>query len=308
MTQPPEKNEKDGFNEPIQSDGDDLRSYIRHIKKYPILSHEDEMTLAREWIAHHNTKSAHILVTSHLKLVVKVAFGYRGYGLPLNDLIAEGNIGLLQAVKKFDPERGFRFSTYAIWWIKAAMQEYILQSWSLVRIGQSVAQKKLFFNLKRIKAKLDNMGGLTKSLSDLDIRKIAKDLDVKEDDVKYMEGRLSFGDTSLNAPLSQNEEGGQWQDFLESEDASQEDQFLDTERVQRKKELLHECLNAMTPREAEILKLRRLSEPHQSLEAISKKLNISGERVRQIEVKSFRKLCLLMRNALRKRGWTFDEL
>ncbi len=304
LSQEPEEKEADKEE---GSPTADLSGYIKKVQKFPFLTPEEEIVLANRWIKDQDKRAAHKLITSHLRLVVKIAFGFRGYGLPMGDLIAEGNVGILQALKKFDPEKGFRFSTYAMWWIKAAMQEYVLESWSLVKIGSSSAQKKLFFNLRKIKSMLQNMGGETRSLSEIDVKKIATDLDVRESDVKHMEERLLLSDLSLNAPLGREGGTAEWQDFLESSSTSHEEQYIDEDHDKMMQALLQECLEGMPEREAYILRLRRLTDPPHTLEEVSKKLTISRERVRQIEEKAFLRLRLLMKGALEKKGISINK-
>jgi RNA polymerase sigma-32 factor len=260
---------------------------MQEIRKYPMLAHEEEERLARVWRDNGDQNAAHTLVNSHLRLVAKIAMGYRGYGLPVGELISEGNVGMMQAVKRFDPERGFRLSTYAMWWIRAAIQEYILHSWSLVKMGTTAAQKKLFFNLRRLK-------GQMKAIDDGDLQpeqvtEIARLLGVPEQDVVNMNRRLAAPDHSLNAPVRQDSEG-EWQDWLVDDTESQETAVADREELTGRKALLAGALKMLNERERDILIERRLKDNPATLEDLSHKYNISRERVRQIEVRSFEKL------------------
>ena len=264
-----------------------LSLYLREISKFPMLDANEEYMLAKAWKEHGDVGSAHKLVTSHLRLVAKVAMGYRGYGLPLSDLIAEGNLGMMQAVKRFDPERGFRLSTYALWWIRAAIQEYILHSWSLVKIGTTAAQKKLFFNLRRLKREMKELDD--GKLSPEHVEKIAKRLDVSEAEVVEMHGRLLGGDQSLNATIG-NEGNDEWQDWLVDETDSQEIKLGDEEELHKRQRLLTNAMGALNQREREIIIARRLSDDPATLEDLSQKYKISRERIRQIEVRAFEKL------------------
>ncbi|MBU6268493.1 MAG: RNA polymerase sigma factor RpoH [Sphingomonadales bacterium] len=265
-----------------------LNRYLAEIKKFPVLKPEQEYMLAKRYAEHQDPEAARQLVTSHLRLVAKIAMGYRGYGLPVSELISEGNIGLMQGVKKFEPERGFRLATYAMWWIKASIQEFILRSWSLVKIGTTAAQKKLFFNLRRMKKNLDAYED-----SDLhpdDVAKIAKDLGVSETEVVNMNRRMMLGgDSSLNVSL--NEEGeGQWQDLLADQGPLQDETVAQAEEAKWRHALLTEAMGALNEREQAILTRRRLIEEPQTLEELSQEYNVSRERVRQIEVRAFEKL------------------
>jgi RNA polymerase sigma-32 factor len=274
-----------------------LARYLDEIRKFPILTADEEFMLAKRWREHGDTDAAHQLVTSHLRLVAKIAMGYRGYGLPIGELIAEGNIGMMQAVKRFDPDKGFRLATYAMWWIRASMQEYILRSWSLVKMGTTAAQKKLFFNLRRMKGQLKQIdeGDLPPEA----VKKIAKDLGVPEDDVVQMNRRLAAPDHSLNAPLRQEGEA-EWQDWLVDEAPSQEHVLADRQELDQRRQLLRGAMGALNDRERDILQERRLKEEPATLEDLSKKYRISRERVRQIEVRAFEKLQRAMRAG--KRG------
>src|ERR1700744_3860447 len=264
-----------------------LSVYLREIRKFPLLDPNEEYMLAKSWKEHGDLQAAHKLVTSHLRLVAKIAMGYRGYGLPLADLIAEGNVGMMQAVKRFDPERGFRFATYAMWWIRAAVQEYILHSWSLVKIGTTAAQKKLFFNLRRLKAKLEQFD--QGDLSPEAVAAIAKDLDVPEAEVIEMNRRLGGVDNSLNAMLG-GEADSEWLEMLPDERPSQETVVGDIEEGQRRRSLLGAALKKLNPREREIVVERRLKDEPATLEELSHKYAVSRERIRQIEVRAVEKL------------------
>lgn len=269
-----------------------LNRYFQEIRKFPMLEVAEEYKLARNWQEHGDLEAAHKLVTSHLRLVARIAMGYRGYGLPVSDLIAEGSIGMIQAVKRFDPDRGFRLATYGMWWIRAAIQEYILRSWSLVKMGTTSAQKKLFFNLKRIKGRIEALND--GDLSPDQVKYISEELSVPEVDVVQMNRRLSGSDASLNAPLSGDglggESGGEWQDWLTDESEGQEAEVAEREEVSLRRSLLMEAMKDLNPREQDILQRRRLSEPAETLEQLSKTYNISRERVRQIENRAFLKL------------------
>ena len=280
-------------NLPSLSNEGSLTHYLQQIKKFPMLSQKEEMFLARKWINKGDTAAAHKLVTSHLRLVARIAMGYKGYGLPITELISEGNIGLMQAVKKYDPEKGFRLSTYAMWWIRAAIQEYVLKSWSLVKIGTTAAQKKLFFNLKKIKNQLTSYND--GSLKPDQVKEIAERLDVTEAEVSDMEGRISGTDYSLNAVVSEDGES-EWQDWLVDEDADQEVKLAEKEELSKRKNLLSKAINILNEREQEIIHARKLSEVPKTLEELSKAYKISRERVRQIEEKAFAKLQLEMVN------------
>lgn len=281
------------MNLPSLSNEGSLTHYLQQIKKFPMLSQKEEISLARKWIKKGDTDAAHKLVTSHLRLVARIAMGYKGYGLPITELISEGNIGLMQAVKKYDPEKGFRLSTYAMWWIRAAIQEYVLKSWSLVRIGTTAAQKKLFFNLKKLKNQLTSYND--GSLKPDQVKEIAERLDVTEAEVSDMEGRMSGTDYSLNAVVS--EDGvSEWQDWLVDEDADQEVKLAEREELSKRKSLLSKAINILNEREQNIISARKLSEVPKTLEELSKTYKISRERVRQIEEKAFAKLQLEMVN------------
>ncbi len=275
-----------------------LSRYLSEIRKFPMLEPEEEYMLAKSWREHEDTDAAHKLVTSHLRLVAKIAMGYRGYGLPIAEVVSEGNVGLMQAVKRFEPEKGFRLATYAMWWIRAAIQEYILRSWSLVKIGTTAAQKKLFFNLRKIKGQL-------KAIDDGDLHPdtvttIADKLGVSEQDVVSMNRRLAAPDNSLNAPLRADSEG-EWQDWLVDDEPSQESILAEQEEYDERRELLSEALETLNDRERHILTERRLKDEPSTLEDLSQVYGISRERVRQIEVRAFEKLQKSMKNALKDR-------
>lgn len=264
-----------------------LTRYLQEIRKFPILTPQEEVELARRWRDKGDDSAAHKLVTSHLRLVAKIAMGYRGYGLPLNELISEGNIGMMQAVKRFDPDRGFRLATYAMWWIRAAMQEYILHSWSLVKMGTTASQKKLFFNLRRLK-------GQMQAIEDGDLKpeqvdKIATTLGVPEQDVVSMNQRLSAPDHSLNAPLRSDSEG-EWQDWLVDDQESQETTLGEAEEMSGRQALLTEAMKSLNERERHILTERRLKDEPSTLEELSHEYGVSRERIRQIEARAFEKL------------------
>ena len=264
-----------------------LAGYLTQIKKFPILSPEEEYMLAKRWKKRGDLKSAQKLITSHLRLVAKIAMGYRGYGLPVNEMISEGNIGLMQAVKKFEPEKGFKLATYAIWWIKASIQEYIVRSWSLVKMGTTSAQKKLFFNLKKIKNQLapNNSGDLNIE----HVKEISKRLNVKQEEVVSMNRRLLGKEKSLNSPIKDGSDG-EWQDWIIDDKIDQELKFSNQQELTQRKKLMDNSMNILNPREKEILTARKLSDEIPTLEDLSKKYKISRERVRQIETKAFEKL------------------
>ncbi|HVF84103.1 MAG TPA: RNA polymerase sigma factor RpoH [Sphingomicrobium sp.] len=279
-----------------------LNRYLTEIKKFPILAPEEEFMLAKRWKEHGDTDAAAQLVNSHLRLVAKIAMGYRGYGLPVSELISEGNIGLMQGVKKFEPDRGFRLATYAMWWIRASIQEFILRSWSLVKIGTTAAQKKLFFNLRRMKNQIDAFED--GDMKPADVTKIATDLGVTEDEVISMNRRMSMGgDTSLNAPLKGDEGAeNQWQDFLVDNGPLQDELVADEEEKQVRHQLLQNAMQSLNDREKHILTERRLADDPKTLEELSQVYNVSRERIRQIEVRAFEKLqAALMRSATEQR-------
>ena len=265
-----------------------LNRYLTEIKKFPILSPEEEYMLAKRWTEHQDTDAAAKLVNSHLRLVAKIAMGYRGYGLPVSELISEGNIGLMQGVKKFEPERGFRLATYAMWWIRASIQEFILRSWSLVKMGTTAAQKKLFFNLRRMKNRIEAFE--EGDLKPEDVAKIATDLGVSEEDVISMNRRMAMGgDTSLNVPLRDDSEGS-WQDFLVDTEPLQDERVAEAQESHMRHELLQEAMGALNDRERHILTERRLTDDPKTLEELSQVYDVSRERIRQIEVRAFEKL------------------
>ena len=276
-----------------------LSIYLSQIKKFPMLDAEEEYMLAKNWRENGNLQSAHKLVTSHLRLVAKIAMGYRGYGLPVNELISEGNLGLMQAVKKFDPEKGFRLATYAMWWIKAAIQEYVLRSWSLVKMGTTTAQKKLFFNLKKIKNQI--AVGQEGDLRDEQVKEISKRLDVDSHEVVNMNRRMMGQEKSLNDPIKSGETD-EWQDWLVDDSLDQELIVSQKQEYDDKKELLNSAMKILNEREKEIITARRLSEEPQTLEDLSKKYKISRERIRQIETKAFEKLQKSMINASKSKN------
>ena len=275
-----------------------LSNYLTQIKKFPILSAEEEYMLAKNWRDRGHLKSAHKLVTSHLRLVAKIAMGYRGYGLPISEMVSEGNVGLMQAVKKFEPEKGFRLATYAMWWIKASIQEYILRSWSLVKIGTTTAQKKLFFNLKKIKNQIAPRS--EGDLRDEHVAEIADKLDVRKDEVVSMNRRLSGKEFSLNSPIG--EDGDEWQDWLVDKELDHDLRFAQQEEMKQRKDLLSDSIKILNDREKEILYARRLNEVPITLENLSKKYKISRERIRQIENKAFEKLQKNMLNSAKSKN------
>mgnify|MGYP000253487698 FL=1 len=286
------------YNLPVLSNEGGLGLYLAQIKKFPMLDAEEEYMLAKNWRKTGNLKSAEKLVTSHLRLVAKIAMGYKGYGLPVNEMISEGNVGLMQAVKKFEPEKGFRLATYAMWWIKAAIQEYILRTWSLVKIGTTTAQKKLFFNLKKIK---NQIAPRTEGdLRNEHVSEIAKKLSVSEEEVVSMNRRLSGKELSLNAPIG--EDGDQWQDWVVDKEMDHELRFAQQEEMGQRKDLLQDSIKILNEREKEILYARRLTDEPLTLEVLSKKYKISRERIRQIENKAFEKLQKHMLNSARSKN------
>ena len=291
-------NKTTNYNLPTLSNEGGLSAYFTQIKKFPMLDAEEEYMLAKNWKEKGHLKSAEKLVTSHLRLVAKIAMGYKGYGLPVNEIISEGNVGLMQAVKKFEPEKGFRLATYAMWWIKAAIQEYILRSWSLVKIGTTTAQKKLFFNLKKLKNQI-----APRSEGDLkneQVSEIADRLNVSEKEVVSMNRRLAGKEHSLNAPVG--EDGDQWQDWLVDKEMDQELKLSQEEEMKQRKDLLKDSIKILNNREKEILYARRLTDDPLTLENLSKKYKISRERIRQIENKAFEKLQKHMLNSAQSRN------
>jgi len=271
-----------------------LSRYLQEIRKFPMLEPDEEYMLAKRWREHDDSEAAHRLVTSHLRLVAKIAMGYRGYGLPVSELISEGNVGMMQAVKRFDPDRGFRLATYAMWWIRASIQEYILHSWSLVKMGTTAAQKKLFFNLRKIKGQLQAIE--EGDLSPENVKAVAERLQVPEADVISMNRRLASQDHSLNAPLKIDGDG-EWQDWLVDDTESQEIALADRQELGKRQKLLSQALGSLNERERHILTQRRLRDEPTTLEDLSQEYGISRERVRQIEVRAFEKLQKSIRNA-----------
>ena len=290
-------------NLPAPSPEQGLNRYLQEIRKFPMLEPEQEYMLAKRFLDHGDTEAAHQMVTSHLRLAAKIAMGYRGYGLPQAEVISEANVGLMQAVKRFDPERGFRLATYAMWWIRASIQEYILRSWSLVKLGTTSAQKKLFFNLRKAKARI---GALEEGdLRPEHVSRIATDLGVAESEVVSMNRRLSGGDASLNATISADGEGtAQWQDWLEDEDADQAGDFAEREELEARREMLAEAMDVLNDREKDVLVQRRLSDAPVTLEDLSGVYDVSRERIRQIEVRAFEKLQKRMTELAREKGMT----
>ena len=272
---------------PVINSENDVYPYLKKISQFPLLTNEEEKDLAYRWVKNGDTKAAQKLVTSHLRLVAKIAMGYKGYGLPIFDLISEGNLGLMQAVKKFDPDKGFRLATYAIWWIRASVQEYVLHSWSLVKIGTTAAQKKLFFNLRRMRNQLKKYE--EGHLSNDQIKSISVDLGVTVDEVKQMEGRVFNQDFSLNTPLN-DENQSEWIDQIEDENMDIENKTEKDDELDKRKELFNIAVKTLESRELEILEARRLEEPVKTLEELSQKFSISRERVRQIENKAIKKI------------------
>ncbi len=264
-----------------------LSRYLADVRKFPMLEPDEEFMLAKRWKEHGDTDAAHQLVTSHLRLVAKIAMGYRGYGLPVGEVISEGNVGLMQAVKKFEPDKGFRLATYAMWWIRASIQEYVLRSWSLVKMGTTAAQKKLFFNLRRAKSKLQALDD--GDLKPDQVKKIAEQLGVSETDVVSMNRRLG-GDSSLNAPLKADDATGEWQDWLTDDGPTQEEMLADSEELEHRRNYLANALEILNDRERAIFEARRLKESPKTLEQLSQVFGVSRERIRQIEVRAFEKV------------------
>ncbi len=288
-------------NLPAPSPEQGLNRYLQEIRKFPLLEPEEEYMLAKRWADHQDSAAAHKMVTSHLRLAAKIAMGYRGYGLPQSEVISEANVGLMQAVKRFDPEKGFRLATYAMWWIRASIQEYILRSWSLVKLGTTSAQKKLFFNLRKAKAKI---GALEEGdLRPENVAQIAKDLNVTEEEVISMNRRLSGGDASLNAQIGSEGEGtAQWQDWLEDEDADQAGAYEEADELSARRDMLMRAMDTLNDREKDILIQRRLQDDPVTLEDLSARYEVSRERIRQIEVRAFEKLQARMRELAREKG------
>ena len=285
---------------PSPSPEGSLSRYLQEIRRFPMLTAEEEFMLAKNWRDSGDVEAAHRLVTSHLRLVAKIAMGYRGYGLPVGELIAEGNVGMMQAVKRFEPDKGFRLATYAMWWIRAAIQEYILRSWSLVKLGTTAAQKKLFFNLRKVKGQIKAIeeGDLTHE----HVTEIAEKLNVSEDEVISMNRRMSAPDHSLNAPLRADSEGGEWQDWLVDEDSvDQETHLVEKDEFEIRQDLLEQAMETLNDREQHILRERRLTDNPATLEDLSKEYSISRERVRQIEVRAFEKVQKAVKNAFIQR-------
>ncbi|MCA8867679.1 MAG: RNA polymerase sigma factor RpoH [Rhodobacteraceae bacterium] len=288
-------------NLPAPSPEQGLNRYMQEIRKFPMLEPEEEFMLAKRWVDHEDSSAAHKLVTSHLRLAAKIAMGYRGYGLPVAEVVSEANVGLMQAVKRFDPDKGFRLSTYAMWWIRASIQEYILRSWSLVKMGTTSAQKKLFFNLRKAK---NRIGALeTGDLRPENVERIAHDLNVTEDEVISMNRRMAGGDASLNAQISTDGEGAsEWQDWLEDEDADQAGDYAEKQELDTRRELLLEAMEDLNEREKDILMKRKLEDSPVTLEELSGEYNVSRERIRQIEVRAFEKLQKKMRQLAAEKG------
>ena len=276
-----------------------LSRYLSEIRKFPMLTKDEEFMLAKRWAEHEDTKAAEKMVTSHLRLVAKIAMGYRGYGLPMAEVISEGNVGLMQSVKKFDPDKGFRLATYAMWWIRASIQEYILRSWSLVKLGTTAAQKKLFFNLRRMKSEINALDNA--QLNPDQVKQIATQLNVSEKDVISMNGRMSGSDASLNAPMGA-EGDMEWQDWLADEEPNQADEFARTQEFDARMELLSEAMADLSEREQHILQERRLTDEPKTLEELSEVYNVSRERIRQIEVRAFEKLQKAMQKMAKEQG------
>jgi RNA polymerase sigma-32 factor len=288
-------------NLPAPSPEQGLNRYMQEIRKFPMLEPEEEYMLAKRWVDHQDSQAAHKMVTSHLRLAAKIAMGYRGYGLPQAEVISEANVGLMQAVKRFDPEKGFRLATYAMWWIRASIQEYILRSWSLVKLGTTSAQKKLFFNLRKAKAKV---GALEEGdLRPENVARIATDLNVSESEVIDMNRRLSGGDASLNATVGSDGEGTtQWQDWLEDEDSDQAGDYEARDEFETRHALLKDAMSVLNDREKDVLIKRRLADAPATLEELSENYGVSRERIRQIEVRAFEKLQDKMRELARGKG------
>ncbi|MCZ4262410.1 RNA polymerase sigma factor RpoH [Limimaricola sp. G21655-S1] len=288
-------------NLPAPSPEQGLNRYLQEIRKFPMLEPEEEYMLAKRWVDHEDASAAHRLVTSHLRLAAKIAMGYRGYGLPQAEVISEANVGLMQAVKKFDPEKGFRLATYAMWWIRASIQEYVLRSWSMVKLGTTSGQKKLFFNLRKAKARL---GALEEGdLRPENVKKIATDLGVTEEEVVSMNRRMSGGDASLNAMVgTEGDSATQWQDWLEDDSADQATDYEERDELDARRELMAEAMGVLNERERDILVQRRLQDEAVTLEELSGQYEVSRERIRQIEVRAFEKLQKRMQELARERG------
>ncbi len=288
-------------NLPAPSPEQGLNRYLQEIRKFPMLEPEEEYMLAKRWVDHEDSSAAHKLVTSHLRLAAKIAMGYRGYGLPQAEVISEANVGLMQAVKRFDPEKGFRLATYAMWWIRASIQEYILRSWSLVKLGTTSAQKKLFFNLRKAKSRI---GALEDGdLRPENVKRIATDLGVTEDEVISMNRRMSGGDASLNVMVSSDGESStQWQDWLEDESADQASEFAEKDELDARRAMLEEAMDVLNDREKDILRQRRMMDKPVTLEGLSEQYGVSRERIRQIEVRAFEKLQKRMKELAVEKG------
>ncbi|WP_417254950.1 RNA polymerase sigma factor RpoH [Celeribacter sp.] len=288
-------------NLPAPSPEQGLNRYLQEIRKFPMLEPEEEYMLAKRWVDHEDAAAAHKLVTSHLRLAAKIAMGYRGYGLPQAEVVSEANVGLMQAVKRFDPEKGFRLSTYAMWWIRASIQEYILRSWSLVKLGTTSAQKKLFFNLRKAKARIGAFED--GDLRPENVKQIAHDLGVTEAEVVSMNQRMAGGDASLNATVGSDDEGSaQWQDWLEDENANQAAEYEARDEMDTRRELLVKAMDVLNDREKDILMQRRLKDQPVTLEELSGQYNVSRERIRQIEVRAFEKLQKRMQELAKEQG------
>jgi len=292
-------------NLPAPSPEHGLGRYLQEIKKFPMLEREEEFILAKKWVDNGDSQAAHKMVTSHLRLAAKIAMGYRGYGLPTSEIVSEANVGLMQAVKKFDPDKGFRLSTYAMWWIRASIQEYVLRSWSLVKMGTTSAHKKLFFKLRKAK---NRIGALEEGdLRDHNVAKIAKDLNVTEKEVVSMNRRLTGGDASLNAQVMTDGEGAaEWQDWLEDETANQAANYEEKNELDNRRELLTEALTILNDREKDIILKRKLQEPPLTLEELSNLYDVSRERIRQIEFRAFEKLQIKMRELAVNKGMLIE--
>jgi RNA polymerase sigma-32 factor len=294
-------------NLPAPSPEQGLNRYLQEIRKFPLLEPEEEYMLAKAWVDHEDSEAAHKMVTSHLRLAAKIAMGYRGYGLPQSEVISEANVGLMQAVKRFDPEKGFRLATYAMWWIRASIQEYILRSWSLVKMGTTSGQKKLFFNLRKAK---NRIGALEEGdLRPENVARIANDLNVTEREVIDMNRRMAGADASLNATVGSGdgEATAQWQDWLEDEDANQAEAYAEADELQQRREMLVQSMDVLNERERDILMERRLRDEPLTLEELSERYNVSRERIRQIEVRAFEKLQDRMRSLARDKGMAIES-
>jgi len=279
---------------PTLSSDSGLSKYLQEVRKFPMLEPKEEYTLAKTWREEGDRQAAHKLVTSHLRLVAKIAMGYRGYGLPINEVISEGNVGLMQAVKKFEPEKGFRLATYAMWWIKASIQEFVLRSWSLVKIGTTASQKKLFFNLRKVKGQIKALEA--GDLNPDHVTEISKRLGVSETDVVSMNQRMS-GDSSLNAPMRNDGESAEWQDWLVDDTADQETTLVEQDELSNRRQMLKDAMHDLNERERRIFEARRLSEPVLTLEDLSQEFGVSRERIRQIEVRAFEKVQIAVQKA-----------